>query len=89
MAVESDDSGTMITGEHIHLFRHLQIASALALSINTGMGFSRGSVMNVAARECGSVKRTKKGVLRDYVAWMKATYEMYEPSASVRKAMEK
>jgi hypothetical protein len=90
MAIENSDSGTMITGEHITMFMDLRIAAALALEINTGLKVGRGgSVMQHAAKKCGSSKRTKKGVLADYVAWMKATYPQYEASPSVVKAMGK
>lgn len=87
MAIEVGEGGTVITGEHIHLFNHLRIASALGLEINTGMKMSRGSTMQVAAGVCGSKRRTKKGVLKDYVAWMSATYPNYTPAPSVVKAL--
>jgi hypothetical protein len=90
MAVENFDGGTMITGEDVTLFHHLRIASGLGLEINTGMKLSSGgSIMQVAAKKCGSTKRTKKGVLADYVAWMQATYPTYSPAASVLKALGK
>lgn len=90
MAVQSDDHGNVVvTGEHIHMVRRMQIASALGLEITTGMKFSRGSMMQMAARECGSAKRTKKGVLTDYVKWMHAQYPQYRPAPSVAKALGK
>lgn len=61
---------TVITGDAIFALRRLQIAHALALEVNTGLRFSRGSVMLLAARECGSTKRTKCAVLIDYVLWL-------------------
>jgi hypothetical protein len=90
MAIEVDEGGTMITGADIHLFNHMRIAAGLGLEINTGMKLSaRGSIMQVAAKVCGSSKRTKKGVLKDYVAWMSATYPAYRPNPSVLKALGK
>lgn len=90
MAIEVSDSGTLITGEHVHLFNHMRLASALGLEVNTGMKVSsRGSAMQSAARVCGSTKRTKKGVLKDYVAWMQATYPDYNPAPSIVKALAK
>jgi len=90
MAIENFDGGTMITGEHVMLFHHMRIASGLGLEISTGMKMSRqGSVMLVAAKTCGSTKRTKKGVLADYVAWMQSTYPDYKPAPSVLRALGK
>lgn len=87
MAIEQHDSGTTITGAHIGLYRHLALASALGLEITTGMKMSRGSSMLAAKAVCGSLKRTKKGVLKDYVAWLSATYPQYRPAPSVLKAL--
>lgn len=86
---ENSNGDVMITGaENIKFFRYLQVASALALEINTGMKFSnRGSVMLIARDACGSSKRTKRGVLKDYVGWLRTVRPGYEPSASVAKAI--
>lgn len=37
MAIETTEGGTMVTGEHVGLFRLLALKSALALEINTSM----------------------------------------------------
>lgn len=88
MAVEVSDGGMSITGEHIPLFRCMAVASALALEVNTGMKMSsKGSTMSVAKSLCGSAKRTKRAVLKDYVKWMRATYPDYRPAPSVVKAI--
>jgi len=88
MAIQNDDGNLTITGPHIQLFHHMRIASALGLEISTGMKMSSaGSTMKLAAGICGSAKRTKKGVLADYVAWMQATYPDYRPAPSVVKAL--
>lgn len=90
MPIESSDSGTLITGDSIALFRHLQIIHGLALEINTGMKLSsRGSVMLVAKAMCGSPKRTKRGVLSDFVAFTRSAYPSYESSPNVVKALTK
>lgn len=90
MAIEVSEGGTLITGEHVKMFQHLRIASALGLEINTGLKMSRGgSMMQLAAKVCGSPKRTKKGVLADYVKWMGETYPDYRPAPSVLKALGK
>lgn len=91
MAIEVTDGGTLITGAHIHLFHHMRIASALGLEVTTGMKISSraGSLMKLAAQVCGSSKRTKKGVLADYVKWMSETYPGYRPAPSVVKALGK
>lgn len=90
MAIEVSESGTMITGEHIEMFRVLHVMHGLALEINTGMKLSaRGSVMLVAREMCGSAKRTKKGVLRDYVAWVQTFRPEFTPQSRVTQAMSK
>jgi hypothetical protein len=89
--ITTDGHGnTTITGDSITLYRHMAIASALGLEVNTGMKMSHGrSTMQVAAGVCGSTKRTKKGVLADYVAWMKTTYPAYTPAPSIVRALAK
>lgn len=91
MAVEKHDGGGVtITGYHIDIFRIKAIESALALEINTGMKMSHGaSPMKMAARICGSVKRTKLGVLRDLVAWCELQVPQYRPMPSTVKALAK
>lgn len=80
----------LIEGEsNMRMFHNLQVLHGLALEINSGLKLSsRGSVMKVAKAKCGSSKQTKRGVLIDYVAWMRASFD-YEPSGSVLKAMSK
>lgn len=80
----------VIEGEtNVRMYRVLQVMHGLALEINTGMKLSsRGSVMTVARGMCGSSKRTKKGVLRDYVAWVQRELDPgFTPRESVAKAM--
>lgn len=90
MPIEAGEGGTSITGDEVNLFRYLQVMHGLALEINTGMKLSsRGSVMQVGQRICGSTKRTKKGVLRDMVAYAREQFPAWEPSASVVKALVK
>ncbi len=91
MAIEIHDGGLTLTGEHLNLFALISLAHGLALEINTGMKMSRGgSPMLAAKAQCGSHKNTKKGVLRDYVAWLSAsTSPAWEPSPSIVKAMAK
>lgn len=70
MAVEKHDGGTMVTGKHIGM---LQVHSQLgALAISIRMPASHPGLMSRIAKEIGSSKRTKKGVLEDLVVWMYA-----------------
>lgn len=89
MAIESGPGGTMITGSaDITLYRHLAATSALALEINTGMRMSsKRSTMLAVAAICGSGKKTRRGVLRDMVAFMQRTYPQYETATSVQRAL--
>jgi hypothetical protein len=90
MGIEHTEGvGTMVTGEHIELFRLMALASALALEVNTGMKMSHGrSPMTVAKEVTGSAKRSKRGVLADLVAHTTAKFPMYRPVATVTKALE-
>ncbi len=92
MAIEKHgDGGFTLTGVDTKVFQYVRVAHALALEINIpGMKVARGgSLMLLAASYCGSSKRTKKGVLRDYIAWMKKQVPGWEPSESVAKAAAK
>ncbi len=82
--------GITLTGDQIVVARYLSLAHGLALEINTGMSMSRGSVMLTCRELCGTSKRTKRGVLADYVAWLKRdVWPAWEPSASIAKALIK
>lgn len=86
----SDNGGfTIATESGIAMFRHLQLIHALALEINTGMRMSsRGSVMMTAREVCGSSKRTKKGVLGDYVKFVISTVDPdFQPAGTVKRAL--
>jgi hypothetical protein len=90
MAIENFDGGIMVTDESVSLYRALALGHGLALEINTGMKLSsKGSVMLAAAAFCGSTKRTKRGVLKDYVAYMKKAIPTFEPSERIVKALAK
>jgi hypothetical protein len=80
---------TVLTGVGIDAFQVARVAHGLSIEINTGMKMSRGSVMNLAKEYCGSHKQTKKGVLRDYVAWLKLVIPGYEPAETIVEAMAK
>lgn len=58
------------TPEGIQAFHMLQVIGALSIEINTGMSYSKGSVMKLAQQRYGCVKRTKKAVLAE----MRAKY---------------
>lgn len=80
---------TVITAGLVDVFQVLRVAHALSIEINTGLKMSRGSVMNLAKQYCGSSKRTKRGVLRDYVEWLKEVLPDYEPSDTIVEAIAK
>lgn len=77
------------------------VARKLATEINTGLKSSPIRVrdelltpMNAARAICDTSKRTKKGVLRDYVAWWMPIFkeafgQEWDMGPSVRKAMDK
>lgn len=83
----------------LRLFMHSSLAASLALEINTGLKSKRVffrtvsyTPMDACKEVCGSVKRTKREVLREYVAWLESIaperFGMeWSPNPSVRKAM--
>jgi hypothetical protein len=81
------ESFAITTPEGIAFYRLLTVAHGLALEINTGMKMTRQSVLAVAQRDGLTVKRTKKGALRDVVKALKAAQPDYAESASVARAM--
>lgn len=88
MAIENTKGGTVITGEHIQLFALMSIASRLGLEITTGMKFGGSSSMLAANAYTGGTKRTKRGALRDLVAFTELHFPGHAPAPSVVKALE-
>lgn len=67
MSIEKiGDDGFIIDGAHIAVYQVHVAIGALSLSIRNG---GRPGLMDAMARQCGSGKRTKRGVMEDYVAW--------------------
>lgn len=67
MPIENTEYGTLVTGDSINLYMIHAAVGALCLSITIG---GRPGLMDQMGHRCGSSKRTKKGVLEDYVVWM-------------------
>lgn len=70
MAVHSDNSGSMITGDSILVYRVLTIRRGLILKIDTGMALTRVSPLRVAQQDGITAKRTYRGALKDVNAWL-------------------
>lgn len=70
--IESNESGTVITGDDIKVYAILQVRRGLILKIDTGMSLTRFSCLSVAQREGITSRRTNRGALRDVNAWLKA-----------------
>jgi hypothetical protein len=68
--IESSESGTVITGEHIGVYRVLTVRRALILKIDTGMALTRVSALSVAQRDGITVRRTNRGALKDVNKWL-------------------
>jgi len=74
MPITSDDAGIMITGDAIIVYQLHALVGKLCTEIK-GIKFKHAvgrSSMAQAAAWCGSPKRTKAGVLGDFVVWMYA-----------------
>jgi hypothetical protein len=86
------ESSFIITGEdNIKFFTGIQVASALALEMTTGLKISnRGSAID-AAKIQGFIPRdkrtTRKKALEAVVAELKRRRPDYEPSTSVKRAL--
>jgi hypothetical protein len=83
----SDTGFIADTPEKVAMVRLLTIAHGLATEINTGMKMTRVSVLTVAQRDGLTVKRTKKGALRDVVKALKAARPDYVESGSIARAL--
>lgn len=89
MPVEHSSAGTTITGESIGHFHVLQVISALSIEVKTGMKFSnRGSVLKVAKNLGLTTKNTKKGALKDAVAWAQKNIPDYRIQRSTQLALD-
>jgi hypothetical protein len=66
----SDESGAVITGDDIGVYRVLNVRRGLILKIDTGMNLTRVSPLSVAQHDGITVKRTYRGALRDVNRWL-------------------
>lgn len=79
---------TIDTPEGIQMVRLLAILHGLALEVNTGMKMSRGvSVLAVAQRDGLTVKRTKRGALKDVLAYVQKVNPDYQPGETITRAL--
>ncbi len=78
-------SGVTLTQENggIAFFQTTRLAHMLNIEIVTGLRHSRGSVMLACKAACGSKRQTKRGVLADYVRFVKAAYPMWDVPATI------
>jgi hypothetical protein len=70
MAIQSDESGTTITGDDVMVFRVMNIRRGLILKMDTGLSLTRISCLSVAQNDGITVKRTNRGALKDVNAWL-------------------
>lgn len=68
--IESTESGTIITGEGITIYRVMTVRRGLILKIDTGINLTRMSCLSVAQRDGLTVKRTNRGALVDVNRWL-------------------
>jgi len=68
--IKNTEAGTMITGKDINKFGYHALLGKLCIAAGTGLTFKGATPMNQARAVCASPKRTKAGVLADYVVWM-------------------
>lgn len=66
------ESGTLITGDGIPVFRVLTIRRGLILKIDTGMALTRISALTVAQADGITVRRTNRGALKDVNRWLES-----------------
>lgn len=68
--IEQSESGTMITGSDITVYRVLTIRRGLILKIDTGLALTRISPLSVAQSDGITVRRTYRGALKDVNKWL-------------------
>lgn len=68
--IEQNESGTLITGDDIGVYRVLTIRRGLILKIDTGMSLTRISCLSVAQRDGITARRTNRGALKDVNDWL-------------------
>jgi hypothetical protein len=68
--IEKTEAGTIITGDSINKFVYHALLGKLCIAAGTGLNFKGATPMNQARAVCASPKRTKAGVIADYVVWM-------------------
>jgi len=79
------------TDRMVQIHTMLSVAYMLAFEVNRGERFTKKVSPMLQAKDlCGSLKRTKRGVLRDYVAWLNEVLPGgYEAKDSVARAIAK
>lgn len=70
--IQSNDSGVMITGDDIPVYRVLTIRRALILKIDTGMNLTRVSALRAAQHDGITSARSSRPALRDVNRWLTA-----------------
>lgn len=69
MAIETTSTGaTVITGEHIGLYRLLMLKQAMQFEVKHGMKMSRINPFPIVRKEFGITARKKEDVLEQYLA---------------------
>lgn len=87
MAVEVTASGTVVTGEHVDMFRFLAAMRGMALDIR-GIKPTRGFSSVKMAAQYGVKARTKKQALEGMVALMQEANPGWEPTGSIKSVLE-
>ena len=73
MAIETTSTGaTMITGEHVSVYRLLVLKQAMEINIKTGMILTRIKPFPIVRREFGITSRSKKDVYAEFCAILTA-----------------
>jgi hypothetical protein len=86
----TDHDGPIILDqpEQIQMFAYLQSLHRLALEINTGLKFRQSTL--AAVQNAGiTSKRTKKGALKDLLAFILEINPSYEPGETILRALGK
>lgn len=68
--IEKSESGTLITGSDITVYRVLTVRRGLILKIDTGLSLTRISPLSVAQSDGITVRRTYRGALKDVNRWL-------------------
>lgn len=88
MAVTQNAGGTVVTGEHIDMFRFIAAMRGIAMDV-WGIKPTRGFSSIKMAAQYGVKARTKRQALEGMVTLMQEANPEWKPTGTIKKALDK